>query len=702
MAGATASIIFSTLALFAICILVLLLLRRFLPLRATPLYLLVPIFLALVLPISTILLVPIDLASSLRTEDEVARGIWLPSSTVLVVWRITYWLTFALTWIVLPILGEYLDSGYRTPKQRLLYSLRSNGRYQLIVMASGIAGLTYIGLTSGFGKTSIKALVMALAYCWGLVLAIYLMGHGLVALPRRLIRDADSGRKLRRIQSQAPKAHGRLTTAIAELDDLEQQVRRLQIRKNAISPYHQEWVADIAEDSPLEHGRPDLSERGSSAPPAIITDRYLAELARKVARARHKQTRFSQEWSYLVHEATATRQIIDASASKQLSFNAPTHTVPLFTPYTRYIFHVKVAPSARLAFAVLLILASASIVFSELVKALRPHLTIISLTVYRSSGGPSRHGSVPLTGQIISCLWLLYMCAAALTSVNDVKVWGNRALVRRYTYGESATWYSAQVAKLTVPLAYNFVTLFPRDVHRETGFYQVLGRLVDLTPLGKGFDYFFPMFILVPVCATLFNLYGRARNIIGMGLLGWDDDDDEEAYGGWMEGRDLIAQDQAAPSLHADPDPPSFSPYTDTASSGPAGPPQSQSSTTRRPLTSSPSQTSFTTSRAQATRLAAATQAAEEAEEAVFSGFAHRVRNTFDTMDKPDWLADLGSRKPKWMMAGGGPTREGDSSTGGWGAGGAGEGAQPEPSSSSRGGFLKFFGGSARDGQVRL
>lgn len=24
---------------------------------------------------------------------------------------------------------------------------------------------------------------MALAYCWGLILAIYLMGHGLVAIP---------------------------------------------------------------------------------------------------------------------------------------------------------------------------------------------------------------------------------------------------------------------------------------------------------------------------------------------------------------------------------------------------------------------------------------------------------------------------------------------------------------------------------------
>ena len=44
---------------------------------------------------------------------------------------------------------------------RLIYSLRSNGRYQLIALACGIAGLVYILLQNGFKGTSVKALVMA-------------------------------------------------------------------------------------------------------------------------------------------------------------------------------------------------------------------------------------------------------------------------------------------------------------------------------------------------------------------------------------------------------------------------------------------------------------------------------------------------------------------------------------------------------------
>jgi hypothetical protein len=95
--AAIGSEIFALISLLVISIVVLLILRHYLPLRTTPGYLLVPVFLALGLPASIVLLVPIDLASSAGTDDG-TRGIWLPQRVLLVSWRITYWLTFALTW----------------------------------------------------------------------------------------------------------------------------------------------------------------------------------------------------------------------------------------------------------------------------------------------------------------------------------------------------------------------------------------------------------------------------------------------------------------------------------------------------------------------------------------------------------------------------------------------------------------------------
>lgn len=112
---------FALLALITISAFVLLLLRHFLPLRTTLAYLIVPIFLALALPISIILLVPIDLASSSRTDEEALRGIWLPQGVMLVAWRLTYWLTFALTWYDLAAMESSPSAELTIPGSFFLY-----------------------------------------------------------------------------------------------------------------------------------------------------------------------------------------------------------------------------------------------------------------------------------------------------------------------------------------------------------------------------------------------------------------------------------------------------------------------------------------------------------------------------------------------------------------------------------------------------
>ncbi len=93
--------VFALVALLVLSLGVLLILRYYLPLRTTPAFLLVPVFFALWLPAAIVLLLPIDLASSETEAGDATRGIWLPERVLLVSWRITYWLTFALTWCVL-------------------------------------------------------------------------------------------------------------------------------------------------------------------------------------------------------------------------------------------------------------------------------------------------------------------------------------------------------------------------------------------------------------------------------------------------------------------------------------------------------------------------------------------------------------------------------------------------------------------------
>lgn len=585
--------------------------------------------------------------------------------------------------VILPLLGEYSDSGYREPKDRFIYSLRSNGRYQLMVLGTGIAGAIYFFLQNGFHTDSFKGLVMALAYTWGLILAIYLMGHGLVALPRRLFRNASVSGRLRRLQTQAPKVHDKMEEAVDELDQIEAQVLQLRQRKSGISKEMQEWVEELAEVSSAPESRPTtgLARTPGQGIPAVVTERYLADIGRKLKRARHKKARFINEWDHLVQAASDLQTILDSANSQRLDFGrarpgtSPLSNLTLLTPYMRYHVYTHLLPFLRLALGTLLSLASIALIWSEAIHPMAPKLSLVGLTVVHHPS--SSRGEIGFAGQVIAALWLTYMCTAALYAVSEVRVWGNRALVKRQTYAESACWYALQVAKLTVPLSFNFITMMPRTVFMGTSFYKFLGKLIDLTPLGSGFSEYFPIFILLPVCATLFGLYGKVRNVVGFGVLEDDSEDNDTGFGtgGWREGRALIERELQNDSAHvglASNVRGSAARALQPDGAGTVTPPQAQARSSRAAFLPS--------AQTQGNRGRTSTEQEDEdqGDRYFFQDLGQRVRNTLETTDRPAWLRELGDniKTPKWM-----------------GGGGEGRGTSA---------FGRWFGGRPEDGRVRL
>ncbi|KAH7170348.1 LMBR1-like membrane protein-domain-containing protein [Dactylonectria macrodidyma] len=681
--------IFSLFALLTISLVVLLILRYYLPLRTTPAFYLVPIFFALWLPSIVILLVPVDLASSATPGDEATRGIWLPERVILVSWRITYWLTFALTWFILPILAEYSDAGYREPMDKLLYSLRSNAQFHITVLGFSSIGLIYYFFYAGFRVVAVKGLIMALAYCWGLVLAIYLMGHGLVSIPRRLIRGARISNRLRRLQSKAPKVYEQMEDSLMSLEDIEAQVAELGRRKVGSAMDFRDWIEELQEMANMPEAQPQTGRFGGGAEtailPHVITEKYLADLTRKLSRAKHARSRYVNAWSDLVEEAAQTQTILDSAASKKLDFGDTNsqggiwERTTIFTPYTRYLYYYHILPYAQILFGIFLAAASACIVWSEMVKVAFPKLSVIRLTVIHHWVGD--RAEVGFAGQLISSFWICYMCAAALISMTEVKVWRGRALVRRNTAHESAFWYAMQVAKLTIPLSYNFMTFLSKDVYKKTIFQKFLGEFINLTPLSHWFDDLFPVVVLFPVLATLFGIYGKVKRLfVGMDVID-DDEENTSGYGtgSWREGRDLINRElggstilrrreeaiarlssggRSAPVLSI--------PSTHNSASSPARSPA------RLPRNNRPS------------AHGPLWDDEPPQDDNLFQIFGHRMKNTMDGIETPKWMQDFGQgiKKPKWM--------------------GADDNAGGSSSSSSGPDFRRWFGGGSGEGQVRI
>ena len=75
-----------------------------------------------------------------------------------------------------------------------------------------------------------------------------------------------------------------------------------------------------------------------------------------------------------------------------------------------------------------------------------------------------------------------------------------------------------------------------------------LGQNINLTPLGGGFNAWFPLFILIPVVFTLFSLYDKIKGVLGLGDLGgWIIEDDEDENSGEIvsvvEGRGILKRE---------------------------------------------------------------------------------------------------------------------------------------------------------------
>lgn len=618
----------------------------------------------------------------------------------------------------------------------------------MIIIGCSIVGAIYFIMTNGFHFTSLKGLVMALAYAWGLILAIYLMGHGLVALPRRLWRNANIADRLKRIQAHAPKIHEKLEDATEKLEDYEAQVVQLKNKRSSIPREFQEWIEELADSASLLEAQPSTSNRvPQSTIPSVITEKYMADLTRRLKRARHARLRFEDEWARLVSSAVFTQAILDAAGTKKLEATAgSTWRRDNFwsrlgrrtlTPRMRYHWHTHLVPAVYYATSVFFSLASATVVWSEFTKGISAKVNIISRTVVHH---PSSTSKIGFAGQCIAALWLLYMVMSALFAITEVKIWGNRALVRRQTYAESACWYACQVAKLTVPLAYNFITFFEVSIYKETVFFAFLGQLINLTPLGSGFSGYFPMLIIIPVAATLFGLYGKAKRIIGLGEymeIGDEDDEDEadNTFSGWREGRALIDRElhgngllagttaalglrnsplgaSSSPRVSASPaqrpsPPDNRSPVRSAAAAAAAPginrtatstaawqqqqqqqPPQRStnlfSSSANQPSASSAPTRGGSRPTATADRnnifSSAAEQDAAEAEGGWLGDFTHRIRNTFESAD---------FSAPRWMIPGG-DDDDNDSRRGSGGSGSQGE----------LGPLERLFGGSR--GGVRL
>ena len=154
------------------------------------------------------LLLPVDLAATNTAHNGTSTS---PSSsltstpysnTILNLWYFFYWSTFVLSWVILPVVQTYLESGFITKGDRLRDATKSNFRYYAI--ATGISVFLIVVLSISEGEVNVLPLLMAIGNTYGLLLICLLLGYGLVDVPRQMYRQSKPFEVLRRSYVTAP------------------------------------------------------------------------------------------------------------------------------------------------------------------------------------------------------------------------------------------------------------------------------------------------------------------------------------------------------------------------------------------------------------------------------------------------------------------------------------------------------------------
>lgn len=496
-------------------------------------YLLVPLFLAIYMPLSITFFLPVDYVKHNSKTD--IFGFTISDQAILLIWKSNYWSTFLLTWLLLPVLQEFYRSGHFHRLPKLKDAFREHLKFQAVVLLVGIAGAIYLMLEVGLSVGHLRSMIIALSHIYALVLALWLMAHGLIAIPRNRWVEGNLMQNLNHHYLKVPRLVDALEDSkIAFKEDL-LQVLVLEMNYTSMNVEEnfefRDWIFSLSNQIP-----PDLRDSVSrqyvyDLSNAITRDQvnvnFLKNLTYNFQNHLYKLTAYESEYNILLGQISRIQTLLAAKAAEN-PFERDQIMLSLkfrpFPPQVNYYFQCYVQPVSRRIFSVLLFAVSLVIVQSEFFHSTK--LSLMNTLVYQT--GIHNHNFLQA---VFTSVIFLYMLFCSLNSMAKLKIFNKYHLVPRDSDPVSAAFYASYIARLTIPLSYNFITLF---ASRDSIFEEWYGKSIHLTGLFNLMNNWIPRLLLIPIVLTTFNVYEIVKKKLGFladfyGAWADFDNDDEVA-----------------------------------------------------------------------------------------------------------------------------------------------------------------------------
>lgn len=493
----------------------------------TPILALFTVTVSWLFTFSLCFILPMDLAPDVNRDD------------LQTYWEVMNWCSLALTWVLIPFQLEFYNAGDFTFKAKLIRSIRMNLVFFAVAGVAFLVFLLYLIISKRISPSNISGFIICLSNTWGLLLAVLLLGYGLVEVPKLFWHSGNRIVLLKRCQHEASQIYSDGETAKEELSALVGVVTRLNqqlSQTNSMRPY----VEEIKKNT-LEMNATDVDLTTLPAPtsisdtPTIVNKlrthdpdlNLLTELHAAIKKALRHVWLYQARWQELTDRVIELETLINEARNEA----APTWGTGFFRAlYWRY--KVIWQPWLMRALGIVAALISTIFVWSEITAGVPINISPFGQMIHAV-----KHNAGAV--QFLAAVPLMYLCGCAYFALFRMKISQYYHMhATKSTDEQSLLFNAGYLLRLIAPLGFNYITMLRAD---GTAFERVIGQMNVIPFLGTSFNNFLPIVIALFCFATLFNVFSRVLRVLHVPSFEYGEDFQDDAI---AEGKMLLRKEK--------------------------------------------------------------------------------------------------------------------------------------------------------------
>ncbi|CAK9859285.1 unnamed protein product [Sphagnum jensenii] len=459
--------------------------------------------------ISIIILVPADIWTTVSYGS---------SKTIGILWSWSYWSTFILTWFLVPLLQGYEDAGDFTVANRLKTSAQGNLMLYGAVGAVSMIGVFIMVFMGTLHWNKVLGVAIACSNTFGLVTGAFLLGFGLVEIPRSMWRNADLqyrqkvlSHKIAKAAVKLDDAHQELSTAIVIAQATSNQMARHDSLRPCMDVID-EIMTEMVREDPMF--KPSGGRMGESDMDYDTDEKSMAALKRRLLKAQSAYYRYKSDYSGYVWEALELEETVKnlergttASDWCFASSIQPVRTGSFATILSKveYVWRCILRQHLVKVLAATLGIMSVAIVMAEATLLFEADLSLFSVIL--------RMVDEEVLLQVVAFVPLAYMCVCTYFSLIRLGMMTIYYLAPKHTSSVSLLMLCSMVARYAAPLCYNFLYLIrlrtPDGKPSLTVFETRMGAMTDT------FNRIYPLFMVIYTGLLASNVLDRVMGVFG-------------------------------------------------------------------------------------------------------------------------------------------------------------------------------------------